>query len=381
VRVADSQELLATALKAEDRDVAAAAVERISDAEAIRTIAARAKSPAAQRRARAIIRSLEEQQAAAAEAESRRLAEAAARRRAQQDACREVEGLASAGDADQASARLADVEARWQQLGADAEPDLARRFGEAVSAARAALAQQEAARAERVRAAEQRAAEAASRVALCERAAALAPAEVAAALPVLQAEWRALPDMTGGNDPALDARFAAACRGAEARAREADMLDETLQRLEALSAEAESLVGDPAALARPESRAQWKRLRDEWQTRTGQPLPADERLETLRARWARIEEQVHTLDQRARDARAQAEKQAVSRAQHAAEALERLVATPDATLKTMDRVLRDAREAHAALEHAPAAERDALRQRLDQGQAALGPRAQELREA
>ena len=66
----DPQELTATALKSDYKDVALAAVERITDPQALRSVAARAKNPAAQRRARALLRGLEEQGAAAAEAES-----------------------------------------------------------------------------------------------------------------------------------------------------------------------------------------------------------------------------------------------------------------------------------------------------------------------
>ena len=50
-RLADVQELTATALKSDYKDVALAAVERITEPQALRSVAARAKNPAAQRRA------------------------------------------------------------------------------------------------------------------------------------------------------------------------------------------------------------------------------------------------------------------------------------------------------------------------------------------
>ena len=97
-RLADPQELTATALKSDYKDVALAAVERITDPQALRAVAARAKNPAAQRRARALLRGLEEKAAAAAEEEVRRLAAVEERRRAQRDLCRDVEALVASSD-------------------------------------------------------------------------------------------------------------------------------------------------------------------------------------------------------------------------------------------------------------------------------------------
>jgi DNA repair protein SbcC/Rad50 len=90
-RLADPQELTATALKADYKDVALGALERIVDPQAWRLIAARAKNPAAQRRARTLLRELEAQEAAAAQAEAKRLAALEERRKAQRDLCRDVE--------------------------------------------------------------------------------------------------------------------------------------------------------------------------------------------------------------------------------------------------------------------------------------------------
>ena len=213
------------------------------------------------------------------------------------------------------------------------------------------------------------------------RVAALPAAEVAAALPGIQADWQALPPLTGGDDPALIARFEAACRAAEARAREAEMVEEQLQRLETLCAEAEGVAADPELLKRPDGRGQWKRLRDEWRA-NGEPLQADERVAPLAARFAAAEQSVQAREHEAREAKAREDRDALARAVHAADAAERIAATPDATLKTLDRVLRDARESLGRLEHLPhSPDRDLVRQRLEQARTALGPRVQELRDA
>ena len=256
-----------------------------------------------------------------------------------------------------------------------------RRFGAAVAAVRDGLTRHEAERAAGEQLAAERAREVAAREALRARVSALPAAEVAAALPGIRADWQALAPLPGGDDPGLIARFEAACRAAEVRAREAEMVEEQLQRLEALSAEAETLAGDPELMKRPEGRGQLKRLRDEWRT-IGEPLQADERVAPLAARWAAVEGTIQAREQEMRDARAREERDALARAIHAADAADRIVATPDATLKTLDRVLRDAREALGTLEHLPhSPDRDAVRQRLEAARTSLGPRAQELRDA
>ena len=154
----------------------------------------------------------------------------------------------------QAAMTLDAAEERWRSIGEDADPELARRFGAAVARRRDGLARHEAERAAGEQLAAERAREVAAREALRARVSALAGGEVAAALPGIRADWQALPPLPGGDDPALIARFEAACRAAEARAREAEMVEEQLQRLEALCAEAETLAGDPELMKRPEGR-------------------------------------------------------------------------------------------------------------------------------
>ena len=380
-RLTDPQELVATALKSDYKDVAVAAVDRITDPQAWRTIATRAKNPAAQRRARALVRALEEQESAAADAEVKRLAQADEQRKAQRELCRDVEALLPASDQPQAPQRLRAIEDRWERIGGDADPELARRFGAAVAAVREGLERHAAEREELEQAAGDRTRGIAAREELRARVAALAPSEVATLLPGIRSDWQALPPLTGGDDPALIARFDAACRAAEARAREAEMAEQQLERLEPLCAEAEVLVADPDLLKRPDGRVQWKRLRDEWRA-IGEPLQTDERVAPLAARWSAVEQTVQVREQELRDARAREERDALTRRAHAADTADRIAATPDATLKTIDRVLRDIREALGTLDHLPhTPDRDLVRTRLEAARSALGPRAQELRDA
>ena len=67
----DPAELVATALRSNFRDVALGALERIaSDQAALKSVATRAANPAAARKARALLRALEDEQKAAAERET-----------------------------------------------------------------------------------------------------------------------------------------------------------------------------------------------------------------------------------------------------------------------------------------------------------------------
>jgi hypothetical protein len=382
-QLTDPHEITAVALKADCKDVALAAVERLTEAGSLRAIAARAKNTVAQRRARVMLRAMEDAEAARAAADARQLAAAEARRAAQRDVCREIEALVSPASWHEASVRLTELEARWAVVGDDVDPDLSRRYGEATAAAREALARHEAERLEQQRLAETRAQQAAERLDLCARADALPPAEVADALPALREAWQALPPMAGGDDPALAIRFETALRRAEARAREADMLQQTLQQLDSLAADLEALVaGSSESPITPDARSRWKHLHEQWRDATA-ALPegqvvAPEVLE----RWTQAEAQWTLREAAAREARQKEQEGTLAGAVRAAEALERLASIPEATLKTMDRTLRDARSCLERLATLPpSTERDEVRQRLERAQEAILPRAQELRHA
>jgi hypothetical protein len=380
-RLADPQEIVTTALKTDYKDVALAALERVDDPAALRTLAARAKNAAAQRRARALVRAADEAEQARAQAEQDRLAAAERGRQVRRDLCRDAEALVSPSDWSEAAARLALVERRWSELDAEVDADLERRFAEAVAAANEALARHEAERAESARQAEARAALFAEHIALCARVETLAGSEVASTLDSLRVAWAALPVLPEADKATIDARFEAACRAATARAREAAMEEQILERLGALCTELETLAVNPDAPATPELRGEWKRLRDAWRA-TSASVDGQEALAPLAERWTRADEQLNARDGEARERRAREERDALVAATRAAESLERLATVPDATLKTLDRSLRDGRSALDILETLPgSSERDALKARLETAHAAIVPRAQELREA
>jgi hypothetical protein len=381
-RLTDPSELAATVMKTEYKDVALAALDRVSgDESAVRAIAARARNAAAQRRARAMIRALEEQAAAAARAEAERAAALERRRRAQRDVLRDIEALSNVGDWRDAAARLERLSQRWRDIGEDADAELQARVAAASASVSEAAARREREWMEAERAAQERAAGLERRAALCARAEALRGSEIESGIEALRAEWAALPPLPGGDDPAISRRFEAGCRAALVRFREAAMQEQTLDRLDALCAELDTLAEDPAFPARSDLRARWSRLRDDWRAALGS-VGDDERTAGFVERWTALEARVTAREAALQETRVVEERDAAAAGERAAQALERLATIPDATLKAFDRALREARAALQTLEGLPGTpERDAVRSRIEAALPPIVARAQELREA
>ena len=379
-RLVDPAEIASTALRSDYKDVAVAAVERLDDPAVLRAAAARAKSPAAQRRARAKVRVADEQEAAAAAAEAKRQAAVEARRQSQRDVCRLVEALVAPSDWDLARARLADAEARWQAFGSDVEPDLARRFGEACAAAGSALSRHDTELAAREREAQARAELAARRADVCARIEALPADAVDASLGALEADWQALPPL---DDARLDARFDAARRGARARAQSAVSVASALEALGAVAEALEQVAGDRGYPASAELRARVKELREQWRG-VSEPLRGDERAAVSRQRWTAAEARLAEREAEARNSREREGRDAEARAGRAIRGLEAVAAKDEAsvTLRIVEHALANARGAVEVLDRVgQSPERDALRQRLEGEIAAMLPRAQALRDA
>jgi len=246
----DHPEILAVALNSEFKDPTLAAVERITDRGELEQIAARAKNKSASKRARAIVREMDERaaQEAAAAAEAAKAAHpppvdmasrAAIEREARQQAERE---------AALARARAAEIEA--------AEAADRARLHEETAARR--RAEQEAARA-RVEAAEEAARREAERrhtrltELAAEAEAAAAAADLAAArrrIGVARREWK---DLSTGMtvDQELESRFAAADASVGARESAAQEEDQRARR-DALTRMQQLLARVEALALRPE---------------------------------------------------------------------------------------------------------------------------------
>ncbi len=237
-RLQDRGEILSVALNSEFKDTAAAAVERFTDRADLEQIAARSKNKAAVKRARGILRDMDERAALELEAAARAAEEEAARlaelERAAADQAEEA--MARAGDEEAARARAEAEHAAHEQAAADAAEQA------------------------RIEAERRAAAEAASR-ALSERRQArlgeiAAAAEQAAADPdlasarktfgALRREWRELTEHAAA-DAGVAARFAEADRQfseRDAAAREQDQKArrDALARVQQLLGRVEALV-------------------------------------------------------------------------------------------------------------------------------------------
>ena len=244
----DHHEILAVALNSEFKDPTVAAVERISDRDELEQIAARAKNKSASKRARAIVREMDDRLARDAAAAAAAGAET------------EAQAAAQPAPADPEAIERAAQEERDRQAAAErAREEEARRLRAEEEAAAERRADAEAAERARVEAA----AEAAHREAerrqarltelIADVEAAAADADLPAArrrLGVARREWK---DVSAGMavDPDLQSRFAAVDAAFTARDAAAHEEDQRARR-DALTRLQQMLARIEALAARPE---------------------------------------------------------------------------------------------------------------------------------
>ncbi len=239
--LSDEREILSVALNSEFREPALAAVERITDRRDLDQIAARARNKSAAKRARAIVRELDERDAREREAAAAAAAAAAeAERAARAEAAARLEGAAR-----EEAERQAEVER-------DAQARAAAEQAEAAAAAEAERRHQADERERERRAAAEREAERARLrlEELAEEAARLAAAEEVQGarrqFGVIRREWADLAGQTtpGENAAAKYEAAAAAFAAREQAARDADQKArrEALARLQQLAARVEPLA-------------------------------------------------------------------------------------------------------------------------------------------
>jgi Domain of Unknown Function (DUF349) len=374
-RLSDPAELEAVALNADYNDAALAALDRLPglSAEQLSTIATRAKSRAAAKRAKALHAALTAPPVVEA-------APAPAYRAADQDAARELTARMAtlASDGDLAAVRDGYAEARvaWVELLADAdiEPGLVTEFERLSDAVRGRLAADEAARAEAARVADALRQEQAERMRLCEQVEALGVDGAIDAVAVARATWQALPPMPEAWAASLQRRFDDACQAAERRHVQAEQARELHAQAPAVVDEVEALVAQDYAAVR----GQWLALRRKWQAilRTGEveaglvdrfqaaALAFDARESTVRE--GKVRQQQENLD----------------RLKTVVQALEARAAAETITLKDADHILKDVKLAVGTMGPLPTPQdREDLTVRLQAVRAAVQPRLDELRNA
>lgn len=402
----DQAELESVALRGEHADAAVAAVERLTDPapDVLAGIAQRARSKAAMKRARGILRDREGAAARPVEAAPVEYKDADQQRA--REIAATLDALAVAPDMVAVREGYAAARVAWVELLADAEidPALVADVEQRSDAVRDRLAAEVAARAEADRLAEERRREQAGRIAVCERIEALSlddraadqqaeadatsegmpPAEAPAASPAddladrlaeARATWEGMPPMPEEWADELEQRFSAACRAAEKRQERRKRTAELAERLPLIVPEIEALVGaaDYAAV-----RNQWYALRKQWQAML-RDLEVDESLQTRYAAAAAV---LDAREEALREGKARQQQDNLTRLQAEVLRLETRAAAEQLTLKEADQIVKDVKLLVGTMGPLPSKQdREDLTVRLQAVRTAIGPRIQEMRES
>jgi hypothetical protein len=338
-RLHDHAAVLSVALNGEFKDPTLDAVERITDRAELEQIAARAKNKNAAKRARAIVREMDDR-LAAEEKEARDAAAAA------------VPPVVEPDPAEIAEAAHRD---------ADRQAALAREAAERAEADRQAREAREAA--------------AQPRVGLCERIEKLQGEKALDELEVATAEWEGMPalDDRGLHDE-LARRFERAVRACQKRHAEWKDIERRRSRLRELADDAAraAALEDLAA-----ARKQFAAIRREWHD-LGAGMINDpavtEQYAAAQTAFAARDAAAHEQDQKVR-------REALVRAQQLVGRIEAVAARGDLTLKSGERALKEIRTALATVPQLPSKkDYDEIVKRLKAAQTALMPKVQELRD-
>jgi hypothetical protein len=326
-RLSSADELLATALNSEHKEVALVAFDRLvqagTDEALLKTIEARAQQKAVARRAKTMLQAIED------ERNTRRIAEDE-RRNQEASLCAAVERLTDLTDPDRIAAELARLGAAWESL-ASTDAAATQRFAAGFDAARLHIERRRSEIAAAVEEAARRREALASREELRRRIETIAgtPAneseELMEQLRSIEEEWAELPPLPGYERDVeqLAARFAATAKACRKRLALAAALDEARTALEALVAEAESLLtqeGEDIA-------ERWRALAREARGPAAALSDASQPASDLMDRLAEVGHAIEAREAAAREAAAKAARdqasrltQLVSRARHAADA-------------------------------------------------------------
>ena len=343
----DHGELLSVALNSDFKDPTLAAVERITDRAELEQIASRARNKSASKRARAIVREMDEQIAARArEAQAQEDEDAQEARAAAEAAAAEA---AAAPDREAAARIVREAEARTQQ---DAERSDAERL-----------------------ALEARAVTARPRLDLCEKIDKLQGEKALEELELATAEWEGMPaldDRSHHDD--LMRQFERAARACQKRHAEWKDVERRRARLTELAGDAEhaaTLEDLPAA------RKQFAAIRREWHD-LGAGLISDP---AVTARFTGAQTAFAARDAAAHEGDQKARREALVRAQQLIARIEAVAGRADLTLKSGERALKEIRASLGAFPQLPSKkDYDELVKRFKAAQTALTPKVQELRD-
>ncbi|HXW04174.1 MAG TPA: DUF349 domain-containing protein [Vicinamibacterales bacterium] len=377
-RIADVGELTSIALKTEHKEAGIAALERAAEAtlpgdmrQLLDSAATRARSKSVSKRARAMIQSLDEAEAArraALEQWQQRVVSVMAR----------LEALAAAPSSADARRQIGDAESEWRVLAGSAEQpmddDTNQRFGGLMAQAMAAVERTEREIAERRAEAERQAAIRAVRESICERLEAFRGEDTLDQIEKARAEWEGLPE-PGEEAREVEefrVRFEEACRRARERHQNRERLRQLQSRLAGLAADAERLAGEADF-----NESAWHSATREWETLRQQ---ADELDQAVDDRYATAGAAVRQREEERRAAAERSLRQHVQRMEQLVERTHKRAGAEDLTLREADRAARELRAAIEAPPPVEPGERHVLVERAEAALAAISPKLHELRE-
>jgi len=374
-RLTDAAELEGVALRGDHADAAVAAVDALSSpsAETLTGISQKARTKAAQKRARLLAKAFE----APAPVET---APAVTYQDAEQDGARELVARMTAlgADADLSAVREGYGASRvaWVELLADADiqPEIVELFEAASSTVRERIAADDQARMEADQQRQARAREQAERADVCARVEAIQGDDIPEQLAQARAEWEGMPAMPDSWAAELNHRFAEACHAAEKRHERRQTAKEMAERLPAILPEMEALA---AAENYTEVRSQWFALRKQWQA-IARELEIDPE---LISRYDLAAQAIEVKEQVLRDAKAGDQQKNLQRLQAMVLELETRAAAESLTLKGADTLMKDIKLVIGTMGPLPTKQdRDDLTVRLQAVRTSLAPRIQEMRE-
>jgi hypothetical protein len=374
-RLTDAAEIEGVALRGEHADAAVAAIDRIANpsSETLSAIAEKARTKAAQKKARTALKAAAPVEAPAESGPAYRDFDQQKAR----DLVVQMRALSSVGDFGQLREAYAAGRVAWVELLADADiqPGIEADFENASTVVRDRLAADEAARADaekQRRALEQ---EQADRAAVCARVEGLTGDAIVDGVAQARATWEGMPAMPDAWASELDRRFAEACRSAEKRQERRMLAQQSAERLPALVPEVEALAANTNY---HDVRGQWYSLRKQWQA-IGRDVEIDAE---LRARYEAAAEKLEAEEQKHRDAKGQQQVDNLHRLQAMVQKFEQRAGAESLTLKQVDQLMKDVKLAVGTMGPLPTKQdREDLMVRMQAVRTALTPRIQELREA
>ena len=375
-RLTDRAEIEGVALRGEHADAAVAAIDKLTDAssETLTAIAEKARTKAAQKRARTQLK-------AAAPAADAVPETGSAFKEADQQKAREMvaqmNALAAVSDFTQLREAYAAGRVAWVELLADADiqANIEADFESASNVVRERLAADEAARADAERQRRALEQEQADRAAVCARIEGLTGDDIPDELAQAQASWEGMPPMPEAWAADLDRRFSEACRAAQKRHERRQAANQSAERLPTLVPEIEALADNPNY---QDVRSQWYALRKQWQA-IARDVDIDPE---LKSRFDAASQKLEAHEQTFRDAKGQQQVDNLHRLQALVQKFETRAAAEGLTLKQTDQLMKEVKLAVGTMGPLPTKQdREDLMVRLQAVRTSLTPRIQELREA